>query len=157
MNVASNLISENYNSNNKYNNTTNYEVNREKICPFLLKVFFKENEFNNLEDFNNNVFPPHRELHIYTWMDASLRELTLLIKEAVESAKKKDAVLYFSTIYPDSKGKLQRKEVGNVHSIKKATDDNKTLYQLKFCVGDYLDINISTNKSHKERDRDKEY
>ena len=26
------------------------EINREKICPFLVKVYYKENEFNNLDD-----------------------------------------------------------------------------------------------------------
>ena len=120
----------------------NYEVNREKICPFLLKVFFKENDFNSLEDLNYSIFPSNRELHIYTWMDASLRELTMLVKEAVEPARKKDAVLNFSFLFPDSKGKLQRKEVGSVYSNKKGPDDNKTLHYLKFSVGDYLDINI---------------
>jgi len=126
------------------NTNSGFEINREKICPFLLKVFYKENEFNFLDDFNNGIYPQNRELHIYTWMDASLRELTSLIKDAVESTKRKDAVIIFSTIYPDSKGKLQRKELGNVYSNnKKGSDDNKTLHQLKFCVGDYLDINIS--------------
>jgi histone deacetylase complex subunit SAP18 len=121
----------------------NYEVNREKICPFLLKVFYKENDFNSLEDLNNSIFPSSRELHIYTWMDASLREITMLVKEAVEAARKKDAVLNFCFVFPDSKGKLQRKEVGSVFSNKKGADDNKTLHYLKFSVGDYLDINIS--------------
>jgi histone deacetylase complex subunit SAP18 len=120
-----------------------YEVNREKICPFLLKVFYKENDFNSLEDLNNSIFPSTRELHIYTWMDASLRELTMLFKEAVEASRKRDAVLNFSFLFPDSKGKLQRKEVGSVFSCKKGSDDNKTLHYLKFSIGDYLDINIS--------------
>jgi histone deacetylase complex subunit SAP18 len=121
----------------------NFEVNREKTCPFLLKVFFKENDFNYLEDLNISIFPTSRELHIYTWMDASLRELTMLVKEAVETARKKDAVLNFSFLFPDSKGKLQRKEVGSVYSNKKGPDDNKTLHYFKFSIGDYLDINIS--------------
>lgn len=120
-----------------------YEVNREKICPFLLKVFYKENDFNSLEDFNYSIFPSNKELHIYTWMDASLRELTMLVKEAVEASRKKDAVLNFSFLFPDSKGKFQRKEVGSVYSNKKGPDDNKTLHFLKFSVGDYLDININ--------------
>ena len=120
-----------------------YEVNRENICPFLLKVYYKENEFNSLEDLNNCIFPNNRELHIYTWMDASLRELTMLIKEAVEIANKRDAVLNFSFLFPDSKGKLQRKEIGSVHGNKKNADDVKTLHQLRFTIGDYLDVNIN--------------
>jgi len=132
---------DNYNYNQ--GSSHNLEVNREKTCPFLLKVFYKENDFNSLEDLNSSIFPTNRELHIYTWMDASLRELTMLAKEAVEAARKKDAVLNFSFLFPDSKGKLQRKEVGSVYSNKKGPDDNKTLHYFKFSIGDYLDINIS--------------
>ena len=40
------------------------------------KVFYKENEKNNLDEFNKGNFPSERELHIYTWMDATLRELS---------------------------------------------------------------------------------
>jgi histone deacetylase complex subunit SAP18 len=128
-------------------NSENYqqlEVNREKICPFLLRVFYRENEFNPLEDFNNNNFPTNRELHIYTWMDANLRELTMLIKDAVDMARKKDAVLNFSFVFYDSRGRLQRKEVGTVYANKKCADEIKSLHQLKFVVGDYIDICINT-------------
>jgi histone deacetylase complex subunit SAP18 len=120
------------------------EINREKICPFLLRVFYKDNDFNSLEDMSSGIFPTNRELHIYTWMDASLREITMLIKEAVDLARNKEATIYFSFIFPDSKGKLQRKEVGYVYSNKKCPDESKTLQNLKFTIGDYMDINIST-------------
>jgi len=136
-------------------NSTNNEINREKICPFLLRVFFNENDFNSLEEINNGSLPANNELHIYTWMDATLRELTILIKDAVDNAKKKDAVLIYSLVFPDSKGRLQRKEVGTIHAHKKSQDDNKTLQQIKFTVGDYLDINInaSDNKNiYRERE-----
>lgn len=139
-------------------NSSNFEVNREKTCPFLLRVFFKENDYNSLDEIGTGNFPSNRELHIYTWMDASLRELTILIKDAVEIAKKKDAILNFSLVFPDSKGKLQRKELGSIHAYKKSQDDSKTLNQLRLTVGDHLDININTtggNKSnYRERERD---
>jgi histone deacetylase complex subunit SAP18 len=119
------------------------EINREKICPFLVKVYYRENEFNNLDDFNNGLFPTNRELYIYTWMDASLRELTILIKDAIDLIKRKDATLNFSFVFPDNKGKLQRKEIGIVYTNKKSTEENKTLQQLKYTIGDLIDISIS--------------
>jgi histone deacetylase complex subunit SAP18 len=119
------------------------EVNREKICPFLAKVYYKENEFNNIDDMNNGLFPANRELHIYTWMDASLKELTLLIRDSIDLLRKKDSVLNFSFIFPDNKGKLQRKELGSVFTNKKTLDDNKTLAQLKYTIGDFIDISIN--------------
>jgi histone deacetylase complex subunit SAP18 len=120
------------------------EINREKVCPFLLRVFYKEGDFNSLDEMNAGKLPTTRELHIYTWMDASLKELTTLIKEVVESARKGNAILNFSIIYPDSKGRLQRKEVGVVS--KKNLEDSKTLQQVKFAIGDYIDINIGLEK-----------
>jgi histone deacetylase complex subunit SAP18 len=119
------------------------EINREKICPFLVKVYYKENEFNSLDDMNSNVFPTNRELYIYTWMDASLRELTILIKDAIELIRKKDSVFNFSFVFPDSKGKLQRKEIGAVYTNKKSFEEGKTLQVLKYTIGDFIDINIS--------------
>ena len=58
----------------------NLEVNREKICPFLLKVYFRENERNSFEDMSKGIFPKERELNIHTWMDCNLRELSTHIK-----------------------------------------------------------------------------
>jgi len=124
------------------------EINREKICPFLIRLFYKENEINLLEEMNSGRFPTIRELHIYTWMDASLRELTMLIRDSVDFAKRKDAILNFSFIFPDSKGKYQRKEIGNIHMYKKGQDDNKTLQQLRFTIGDYIDICIKTSNNN---------
>jgi histone deacetylase complex subunit SAP18 len=125
---------------------TTIEINREKICPFLVKLYYKENEFNSLEEMNSGKFPISRELHIYTWMDATLRELTLLIKDSLDfSNKRKEMNFNFSFIFPDSKGILQRKEIGNVHSHKKYNDDNKTLKQLSFSIGDYIDICVKNS------------
>ncbi len=124
------------------------EINREKICPFLIRLFYKENDFNSLEEMNSGKFPSSRELHIYTWLDASLRELTMLIRDSVDFAKRKDAILNYSFIFPDSKGKYQRKEIGNINMYKKGQDDNKTLQQLRFSVGDYIDISIKTSNNN---------
>jgi histone deacetylase complex subunit SAP18 len=61
----------------KYENKfQNVEINREKVCPFLVKVFFRENERNSFEEMNKGNFPNERELNIYTWMDCNLRELS---------------------------------------------------------------------------------
>lgn len=135
------------NKNERHSNTSrsnNPEVNREKVCPFLLKVFYRENDFNDIDDMSNGIFPTNRELHLYTWMDASLREISMLIKDALEIFKKKEAQLIFSLVYRDYKGRLQRKELGYVYTNKKSHDDNKTLQNYKFNVGDILDIQINT-------------
>ncbi len=34
------------------------------VCPFLLRVFIKDYDFNNLDGLAKGVFPTGRELHI---------------------------------------------------------------------------------------------
>lgn len=119
-----------------------YEVDREKMCPFLLRVFYKENSYSKLEDLNNENFLNTNELHIYTWLDANLREITTLIKSAIDIPSRKETKFMFSFVYYDSKGKLQRKEVGDVYLKKNSPEELNTLYSLKFVIGDYIDIYI---------------
>ena len=123
-----------------------YEVDREKICPFLIRVFYNENDFSSLKQFDNFSFPSN-ELQIYTWDDANLRELTTLISGELKI--KNIIKIKFSCLYYDSMGYLQRKELGDVYIDKNTPIELKTLHSLRFVIGDYIDINIvTTNKGY---------
>lgn len=72
----------------------------------------------------------------------------------------------FALVSPDSRPDSYRmREIGVTCSGRRGEDDNKTLTQAKFQIGDYLDINITasntTNNSRKpeqrggDRDRDR--
>ena len=124
-------------------------VDREKTCPFLLRIFYKINGHNSLSNFNGETLPS--ELDIYTWEDADLKELAKKINSAL-----KDTVLgmynfyKFSRIYYDSKGTLLKDDIGNVVINDKHSKLNEnvkmTLKEIGFQIGDYFDINItSTN------------
>ena len=87
---------------------------------------------------------PQNELQIYTWTDATLYELSSLIKEVNPDAKKKGTVFDFAIVYPDSRNPNYRmREIGMTCSGQKGLDDTKTLSQLRFSIGDYLDISIT--------------
>lgn len=58
--------------------------------------------------------PEQDELQIYTWMDATLAELSECVKREVEMARGKNVELSFSFIYPDFNGKYRSKQVGSV-------------------------------------------
>ncbi len=77
--------------------------------------------------------------------NATLRELVDLIKSAVPAAQKKDARFEFSFVFQDMNGTWRRKKVGVVHSVKKTRDEFQDLQDLKFVIGDYVDLNIQTN------------
>jgi len=63
----------------------------------------------------------------------------------VSVAQKKDARFEFSFVFQDINGNWKRKKVGTVHSVKKLRDENQDLQDLKFVIGDFVDLNIQTN------------
>uniref|UniRef100_A0A8C5XT24 18 kDa Sin3-associated polypeptide n=1 Tax=Microcebus murinus TaxID=30608 RepID=A0A8C5XT24_MICMU len=74
---------------------------------------------------------PSSELQVYTWLDATLKELTSLVKEVNPEARKKGTHFNFAI------------EIGSTMSGRKRTDDSMILQSQKFQIGDYLDIVIT--------------
>ncbi|XWS35712.1 hypothetical protein CRYUN_Cryun20dG0020000 [Craigia yunnanensis] len=96
------------------------------------------------EDFAVRGKEPKDEVQIYTWKDATLRELTDLVKEVAPEARRRDARLSFAFVYPDKNGRFVVREVGKTFSYGngRRLDDSKTLGELSFEIGDYLDVAI---------------
>ncbi|KAL2511371.1 Histone deacetylase complex subunit SAP18 [Abeliophyllum distichum] len=67
-------------------------VDREKTCPLLLRVFTKVGGHHTDGEFAVRGKEPKDEVQIYTWMDATLRELTDLVKEVAPEARRRDAI-----------------------------------------------------------------
>lgn len=106
-------------------------------------MFCSTGRHNTLSEYNRgNV--PQNELQIYTWMDATLHELSALVKEVNPDTRKKGTFFEFSLVFPDNRSSSYRmREIGVSCSGQKGADDSKTLQQLRFCIGDYLDIAIT--------------
>lgn len=118
---------------------------------------------------------PSNELQIYTWMDASLKELTSLIRDVNPDTRRKGETgegkssdenptltLYFvgtyfdfALVYPDrdQMGAHRMREIGVTCSGQRGADDSKTLQLAKFQIGDYLDINITPANNRKPEQR----
>ncbi|MQM12032.1 hypothetical protein Taro_044945, partial [Colocasia esculenta] len=58
------------------------------------------------EEFAIRGKEPKEEVQIYTWKDATLRELTDLVKEVASAARRRDAKLSFAFVYPDKQGRF---------------------------------------------------
>ncbi|KAL9664865.1 hypothetical protein QQ045_020274 [Rhodiola kirilowii] len=86
-------------------------IDREKTCPLLLRVFTKVGGHHTTEDFAARGKEPKDEVQIYTWKDATLRELTDLVKEVAPAARRRDAKLSFAFVYPDKRGRFVVREV----------------------------------------------
>mmetsp|Transcript_21429 Transcript_21429/g.34661 ORF Transcript_21429/g.34661 Transcript_21429/m.34661 type:complete len:159 (-) Transcript_21429:112-588(-) len=118
-------------------------VDRQKICPLLLRVFCKQGGHHKAEDFKDSEKEPtDDEFQIYTWKDATLGELTSLIKGVRKAARRRTARLSFAFVYPDRTGKRVVRVVGETFSTRRSSDGHKTLGELHFETGDYLDVAI---------------
>ncbi|CAK9159860.1 unnamed protein product [Ilex paraguariensis] len=120
-------------------------VDREKTCPLLLRVFTKIGGHHTAGDFAVRGKEPKGEVQIYTWKDATLRELTDLVKEVAPESRRRDAVLSFAFVYPDRNGRFVVREVGRTFSHpngRRPDNGSKALGDLNFEIGDYLDVAI---------------
>ncbi|KAL9385549.1 hypothetical protein Peur_022559 [Populus x canadensis] len=103
----------------------------------------KVGEHHSKEDFAVRGKEPKDEVQIYTWKDATLHELTDLVREVTPAAKRRNARLSFAFIFPDTNDRFVVREVGKTDSHRNGKlDDNKALAQLGFQIGDYLDAAI---------------
>lgn len=126
-------------------------VDREKTCPLLLRVFTSNNRHNQLSDYARGGVP-NNELQIYTWLDATLRELTSLVKEVNPDARRKGTKFEFATVYMDRSGRHRFKDIGRTMAGCKGPDDQVTLRDQKFEIGDFMDIAISMPREMGRRD-----
>lgn len=117
-------------------------LDRAKVCPLMLRVFTRRGGHHRLEDFARRGQEPDDEVSMYTWPDATLRELSDLVKEVLPDARQRQSRMGFALIYPDRNGRNIMRIVGQVHSSRIGDDDNKTLKQVKFQTGDFVDVAV---------------
>ncbi|CAM9708752.1 unnamed protein product, partial [Ectocarpus sp. 12 AP-2014] len=122
-------------------------VEREtQVCPLLLRCFWTQNRHRRGEDYSNVNSLPRDELQIYTWPDATVREITTLIQGVVPAARRRQGRLSYAFVYPDSQGKQVLRQVKKRgllgYFVPGSQDDNKTLRDLKFQTGDYMEVAI---------------
>ncbi|KAI9292552.1 SAP18-domain-containing protein [Neoconidiobolus thromboides FSU 785] len=116
---------------------------RNKICPFLLRLFCREGSHHSLLEFGDDLLPLEEEIRLHAWKNTSLGELSLLLKHVYQQEIQKDNVVSFKIVYYDSNlRKYSAKDAGAVIYGRRSIADDKTLAELKFFIGDYLSIAI---------------
>lgn len=77
-------------------------------------------------------------------MDATLKELTSLVKEVNVDSRLKGTFFDFAIVSPDIRSPAYRmREIGSTCCGRKGKDDTVTLASKGFVIGDYLDIAIT--------------
>ncbi|XP_055335179.1 histone deacetylase complex subunit SAP18-like [Paramacrobiotus metropolitanus] len=119
-----------------------FSVDREKTCPLLLRVFCNVGRhFSLMEFLNGNT--PSGELQIYTWMDATLKELTGLIREVHPDARKRGTYFEFNIVFPERGSRQYRnRAIGTTKNGERGQEDNLTLEAVEFQIGDFLSVAI---------------
>ena len=89
-------------------------------------------------------FFSHCDCIVLCRLDATLKELTSLVKEVNVDARQKGTFFDFAIVYPDDRTPIYHyREIGTTCSGKKGQHDTVNLAQSNFVIGDYLDIAIS--------------
>jgi hypothetical protein len=119
-------------------------VNRIETCPTLIRTFYQRNEHHTIADFVKSL--PSPELYIYTWRDATLRELAYTI---VRSAKLSDVqFVSFNMVFPDlALGGWGLRALATVDLKTAGPPDAATLESYGFQPGYYFDVAYTTAPS----------
>lgn len=119
-------------------------IDRTQVCPFLLRVFFRESGEVLLDSLKNRTLAQEEdEVRLYTWKDANFREIIEMLKEHLPGARRRDAEFAFGLVRQDSEGAYENRDVGRVHAVRRGDHDLRTLHSLKFSIGEYLTLAIS--------------
>ncbi|CAG0917060.1 unnamed protein product [Notodromas monacha] len=116
-------------------------IDRERTCPLLLRLFYQIGRHHAPHEYTQGKTPLN-ELQIYTWLDASLKELTSLITDVNPDARRRGTHFDFKLVCPGPNG-YRLVDVGNTCTGMRNPDDSRTLAQINFVIGDYMDICIT--------------
>jgi histone deacetylase complex subunit SAP18 len=95
---------------------------------------------------------PKNELQIYTWMDATLGELTQLIKEVIPDVRRRGIQFAFSIVSADdSYNRYYLSEIGKTENGQRRPEDQIQLANKRFHVGDYLDVAIIHKRQEQQQ------
>ncbi|KAJ3308014.1 hypothetical protein HDU76_004185 [Blyttiomyces sp. JEL0837] len=134
-------------------------VDREKLCPFLIRVFIKTEGHHDVHEFSASK-QPEGEIHVHTWKDATLRELASLLVKQNPTLQDPNVKISFRSIYPDQtrhgNGSYQSKPLGQLCNYRKLHDEERTLNEARFVIGDFVDVAVYLNANARERERERD-
>ena len=118
-------------------NSTHGPLNRIETCPTLIRTFYQKNSHHSIADYINEF--PSPEIYLYTWKDATLKELAYTV---IRSAKLGDVkTISFHMVLPDFEaGGWIMKPLEEIELSNKAKIYDLTLESYGFQPGYMFDI-----------------
>lgn len=129
----------------------------------MVKMYCRINGHHRVEEFAPPRFPVEDEMIVYTWRDATLRELALLVRGVLgeddlpggKTGSDRDIKFSFKIVYPDPKqqGRFVTRNLGwafeggavTARQLQLVDASDRTLDNLRFMPGDFIDVAIYTN------------
>ncbi|KAK9717137.1 hypothetical protein K7432_006412 [Basidiobolus ranarum] len=141
--LAKERVPDPYSNNSRKAKSNKVVVDREKTTPFLVRLFCKAGEHHRIKDYDLEKTPVTDEIQLYAWKDTTLKELTMLLKEHNPEYVRRDTRFSFKIIYQDNlRGRFIPKDIGSVLNSRKSPEEEKTLDEARFVIGDYLDVAV---------------
>ncbi len=124
-------------------------VDRKRTCPMLVRMYCRINGHHHVGEFERGVGALiGDEVDLYTWRDATLRELAGLIQQVNDQSCGRHVVFSFALVCQSSRdGAFYTHTLGRVANDRKGPDDGLTLWHARFIQGDYIDVAIYTDAS----------
>lgn len=115
-------------------------VNRVETCPTLIRTFYQKDEHHSIAEYVSTF--PSPEVYVYTWADATLREVAYTILRSVKLPDVK--TMSFSMVMPDCEhGGWKMEHVADV-DLDQEEPDKRTLDSFGFKPGYFFDIAYTT-------------
>ncbi|KAI9142259.1 Sin3 associated polypeptide p18-domain-containing protein [Paraphysoderma sedebokerense] len=141
--------------------TKRRRVDRETMCPFLLRCFVRVGGHHRPEEFSVEHVPEQDQVQLHTWHDTTLRELTQLLttqSPSMFSSINPKTALSFRIFYVDTlSARFHMRDIGLVTVTSNGPDDEKTLEMANFGIGEYIDVCVlidgerSMERGHERR------
>eukprot|EP00755_Sulcionema_specki_P006628 Sspe_Gene.35962::Locus_17416_Transcript_1_1_Confidence_1.000_Length_801::g.35962::m.35962/K14324/SAP18; histone deacetylase complex subunit SAP18 len=128
---------------------------RQKTCPFFLRLHIASTA-PTVEDAEKG-FPEAKEMQLYTWHDATLKELSFHVQLTVPEANDPQCTLHFTHVKHSRSGTLVLQEIGLTRGRQAVRpDDDRTLGMVDFTPGDLLFIRMDIYKREKQIEKSSE-
>ncbi|KAJ3311221.1 hypothetical protein HDV04_004225 [Boothiomyces sp. JEL0838] len=130
------------------------DIDRTKIPPFMVGVVVRKGD-PVLADFQKT------KLSVYCWYfianhrkNSTLFEIISILMEKTDLISP-SSKLHLRAVYGDKLkiNKIVSKELATVHNSKEGKEDEMTLDELKFSIGDVLDVHVQDEKDHRDTHR----
>jgi len=126
-------------------------VDHSSVPPFMLRVLVKHGDWHEEKDFNTKdgsfeKMCENDEIQVYAWIDSNLRTVVELTQDVRDEDRNPQHSFHMRIVKFDETMKPTFINLPTVHATYRAREDNISLGEKGFVVGDLVDICVTRGK-----------